>query len=103
MLDINKKKMRPYLTPKADLDLCKTMVLPMFDYSNIFITHTTLQEEYDLRVIQNNALCCSFGIKNTRDVSITAPVLDTPLLKMTTLLNHLGLLVAICGTHYQLT
>ena len=57
---------RPYLTIKAALDICKTTLLPTIDYGNIFLTACTIKELEKLQVMQNNAIRCCLNIPYPR-------------------------------------
>ena len=57
---------RPYLTIKAALDICKTTLLPTIDYGNIFLTACTIKELEKLQVVQNNAIRCCLNIPYPR-------------------------------------
>ena len=64
------RKIRPYLSTKASVDICKTMLLPVMDYGGLFLTMCTKKELDDLQIIQNNALRCCLKVQDPRDIHL---------------------------------
>ena len=64
------RKIRPYLSTKASVDICKTMLLPVMDYGWLFLTMCTKKELDNLQIIQNNALRCCLKVQDPRDIHL---------------------------------
>ena len=64
------RKIRPYLSTKASVDICKTMLLPVMDYGGLFLTMCTKKELDDLQIIQNNAIRCCLKVQDPRDIHL---------------------------------
>ena len=61
------RRIRNYLNVTAALAIMKTMILPIIDYANIFLTSCPQQNLACLQTLQNHLLRCCFKIKDPRD------------------------------------
>ena len=52
------KLIRPSLTIDAAISVCRSMILTLIDYGNMFRPGLTLDDKADLQKLQNNTLRC---------------------------------------------
>ena len=64
------KLIRPSLTIEAALAVCKSMILSLIDYGNIFLTSVTQEDRSDLQKLQNKILRCCINIVDPMDVNV---------------------------------
>ena len=65
------KRIRYYMNDYTALTVLKTMLLPLVDHGNIFITGCNADGLQQLRVQYNNAIRIALEIRNPRDISTT--------------------------------
>ena len=64
------RKIRKLLTEKAAVTIAKSMVIPVMDYGNMFLTGCNIDDLSDLDTIQNHALRCAYNIFNPQDLHV---------------------------------
>ena len=56
------QRMRSFLNVKAALLVYKSMLLPILEYGDVFLTATTVKNRKRLQVLQNKGLRCALGL-----------------------------------------
>ena len=64
------KLIRSSITIDAALSICKSMILSLIDYGNIFLTGITQEDKSDLQKLQNRILRCCLNIVDPLDINV---------------------------------
>ena len=76
------QRMRYFLSVKAAIMVCKSMLLPIFKYGDIFLSTASKLNRKKLQILQNKSLCCA--LNKGLDVSSDELHNEAGLLKLNT-------------------